>query len=80
LPTDLIRKVLADHAKLVVDVDQLTDTTDLYSVGLTSHSSVSVLIGLETELDLEFPDNLLRKSTFTSISTIRDAIAEVRTG
>lgn len=78
LSIDTIREVLSQHANLAVDVRKVTDDTDLYSVGLTSHASVNVLLGLEDALDVEFPDSLLQKSTFHSINSIRDAIAEIR--
>jgi len=45
---------------------------------MTSHSSVNVMLALEDELDLEFPERLLRKPTFASISSIRVAVDEVR--
>lgn len=73
-----IRKVLAEHAKLGVDVSRLNDDEDLYRSGMTSHASVSVMLALEEEFDVEFPESMLRKSTFESISSIRAALMQVR--
>ena len=75
--TDTIRQVLADHARLGVDAASLSDTDDLYGAGMTSHASVTVMLACEDEWDVEFPQHLLKKSTFSSIAQIRDALAEM---
>lgn len=71
---DSIRKVLADYAKLPVDATSIDADADLYTLGLTSHASVNVMLGLEDAFDVEFPDALLRKDTFQSIAAIREAL------
>lgn len=71
---ETIRKVLADHAKLAVDVATIDRNADLYALGLTSHASVNVMLGLEDAFDIEFPDALLRKDTFQSIADIAEAL------
>jgi acyl carrier protein len=73
--TDEIRKVLVEHGRLPIDVSALCDDDDLYAMGLTSHASVNVMLGLEDAFELEFPDQLLRRSTFASITAIRNALA-----
>jgi acyl carrier protein len=77
---DTIRKVLADHGRLAVDAAGLDRDADLYEAGLTSHASVNIMLALEDAFDLEFPDRLLKKSTFASISAIADAIGELTDG
>jgi acyl carrier protein len=71
---DRIRGVLREHGKLPVDISSLSDEDDLYNAGMTSHASVNVMLALEDAFDVEFPDNLLRKSTFASVSAIREAL------
>ena len=73
-----IRDVLAAHARLAVDPAQLDDNADLYAFGLESHSAVSVMLALEEKLDFEFPDDRLRRATFSSIASLSRAIAEIR--
>ncbi len=73
----LIRDVLREHAKISVDIAALGRDDDLYELGLTSHASVNVMLALEDAFDIEFPDRLLRKSTFESIVAIRDALSEL---
>lgn len=74
---DRIRDVLDQHGRLGVDVGKLDDRADLYEAGLTSHASVNVMLGLEDAFDIEFPERLLRKSTFASVDSIRSALVEL---
>ncbi|MFZ2058720.1 MAG: acyl carrier protein [Acidimicrobiales bacterium] len=75
--TEEIRRVLGEYARLVVDVADLSDDADLFRLGMTSHASVSVMLALEDAFGVEFPERMLRKSTFESISSIRQAITEL---
>jgi acyl carrier protein len=75
--TDEIRRVLGAHARLVVNVADLSDKDDLFRLGMTSHASVSVMLALEDTFGVEFPEHMLRRSTFESISSIESAIAEL---
>jgi acyl carrier protein len=75
---DEIRQVISEHGRLPVDVQTLSDDADLYEAGMTSHASVNVMLGLEDHFDLEFPDRMLKRSVFESISAIADALTELR--
>jgi len=75
--SDTIREVLDVHGKLTVSVWDLGDEDDLYDRGLTSHACVNVMLELEDSYDIEFPDRLLRKSTFQSVSGMRAALQEL---
>jgi acyl carrier protein len=72
-----IRSVIAHHARLSVDVAELADDADLYQAGMTSHASVNLMLALENEFDVEFPDRLLKRSVFESVSAIRAALDEL---
>ncbi len=74
---DAIRSVLAEHANLPVAMDSLADEDDLYQAGMTSHASVNVMLALEDEFEVEFPEAMLRKSTFESVAAIRSALGEL---
>ncbi len=71
---ETIREVLAAHGNLCVAI---TDDTDLYGAGLTSHASVNVMLGLENAFDVEFPDRMLRRSVFESLGAIQAALREL---
>jgi acyl carrier protein len=75
--TDKIRKILADHARLTKDAISLPETADLYQAGMTSHASVNVMLALEGEFDIEFPDAMLKRSSFESIASIRAVLEEL---
>lgn len=72
-----IKAVLTAYGRLPSSVDDLGGSDDLYRAGLTSHASVNVMLGLEDEFDVEFPDSMLRKSTFESIQSIESALREL---
>ncbi len=75
--TDKIRTILKEHGRLAGDVDKLADDSDLYQAGMTSHASVNVMLALEGEFDVEFPDHMLKRSVFESIAAMRAAIQEL---
>ena len=72
-----VRAVLAKQAKLNVEAFGLDPSADLYEAGMTSHASVNVMLALEGALGLEFPDELLKRSVFTSIRSISEALATI---
>ncbi len=74
---ETIREVLAEHGRLGVDVGSIDDNADLFEAGMTSHASVNVMLALEDAFDIEFPEEMLKKSTFESIAAIRAGLMEV---
>ena len=72
-----IRAVLAQHGRLAQDAATLADGADLYQAGLTSHASVNVMLGLESAFDVEFPDQMLTRSVFSSVAAIRGALTQL---
>jgi len=74
---ETIREVLALQGRLPVDISTVEVSADLYQAGLTSHASVNVMLALEDAFDIEFPDSMLRKSTFESIASIAEALTEL---
>ena len=72
-----IRAILRENAHLPVSVDTLSDEQNLYEAGMSSHATVNVMLALEDEFDVEFPARLLRRSVFSSIASIRNAISEL---
>jgi acyl carrier protein len=72
-----IRRIVVEFGRLAIAPEELTDQADLYAAGMTSHSGVNVLVALESELDLEFPDSMLKRGVFGSIASIREAIEKL---
>lgn len=76
--TTVIRDALEKFGRLNRPVAELAETDDLFIAGLTSHATVNVMLAIEDALDLEFPDELLTRSTFEFISSLADAVEKAR--
>ena len=72
-----IRAALADHGHLATPVEALSDDSDLYEAGLTSHASVNLMLAVEDAFDIEFPEELLQRRTFASIGALSDAVSSL---
>ena len=75
--TNSIRRILKEHARLSADPATLAADADLYQAGMTSHASVNVMLALEGEFDVEFPDHMLKRGVFESITAIGAAIEQL---
>ncbi len=74
---ETIRSVLAEHGRLAADASTIDENTDLFAAGMTSHASVNVMLALEDAFDIEFSEQMLKKSTFESIAAIRAGVTEM---
>lgn len=74
---ETIRTVLTDNGRLPVAVETIGVADDLYQVGMSSHASISVMLGLEDAFDVEFPDRMLTREVFASIASIKAAVGEL---
>jgi acyl carrier protein len=75
--TEDIRTILREHGRLAVDPAALTEESNLYEAGLTSHASVNLMLALEERFDIEFPERMLRRGAFASIAAIRAGLEEL---
>jgi len=76
--TDEIRSILAAHGRLSTDAGSLPVDADLYQAGMTSHASVNVMLAVEDAFDLEFPDAMLKRSSFESIAAIAGVVESLQ--
>ena len=74
---DRLRNIIKDHAGLNLPPERIEDSTDLYRAGMSSQSSVVLMIAVEGQFGLEFPDAMLSRDVFTNIETIASAIETV---
>jgi acyl carrier protein len=72
-----IRTILNGSVGLQCDFSTITDVDDLYDAGMTSHSTVTLMVALEEAFGVEFPDHLLCRSTFMSVDAIARALKEI---
>jgi acyl carrier protein len=75
--TQRIRDIVKEHGGLAIEVDTLGDDSDLFAAGMTSHASVNVMLALEGAFDVQFPDHMLRRAVFESVTAMRGAIEEL---
>jgi acyl carrier protein len=74
---DQLRHIVKDHAGLNLPLENIKDSTDLYRAGMSSQGSVVLMIALEGQFGIEFPDAMLSRDVFTNIDTIANAIGMV---
>jgi acyl carrier protein len=74
---DEVRRIVSAHGCLVVSAGLLSDDDDLFRAGMKSHANVNVMLALEETFGIEFPDDMLRRNTFKSLATIRDAVTKL---
>jgi acyl carrier protein len=77
VPSSAVREIVKEHGRLSVDVDTLGDADSLYEAGMTSHASVNVMLALEDAFDVEFPDEMLKRSVFESVASITEALSKL---
>ena len=72
-----IRDILAQNGRLAVPIETLNDNADLFAAGLESLAIVNVLMSLEEEFDIELPDDMLQRRSFSSIATIDSVVTRL---
>ena len=74
---DQIRQILTETGRLAVPVETLSDDADLFAAGLDSLAIVNVLMSIEESFDIELPDEMLSRRSFSSIATITRVVSEL---
>jgi acyl carrier protein len=76
---DRVRRLLHEQGTVFTNVDSLAPDADLYAAGLTSLSSVDLMLAIEQSFDFVFPDETLNRRTFASIESIAAAVERLTT-
>ncbi|MCA1399046.1 acyl carrier protein [Bradyrhizobium brasilense] len=74
---DRIRLLLQQQPMISLDFNTITDDTNLYDAGLTSFATVQVMLALEEEFNIEFPEAMLTRRTFSSLANVADAVSRL---
>ncbi len=72
-----VRALVVEHGRITASPEELGPESDLYAAGLTSLTTVHVMLALEDHFDVEFPDNLLSRQTFETLQSICEAVEEL---
>lgn len=75
-----IREALEKFGRLARPVPEIAEADDLFAAGFTSHATVNVMLAIEDALEVEFPDELLNRTTFASIAALAGAVEQSRGG
>jgi acyl carrier protein len=74
---EMIRRIIDAHGRLNVAARDLSLNSDLYEAGLTSFAAVQIMLALEDELDIEFPEHMLRRQSLSSINSILSCLRQL---
>jgi len=74
---DRIRSLLGQNPMIPLNFGALGDDANLYDAGLTSFASVQMMLALEEEFDIEFPEAMLTRRTFSSLANVADAVSQL---
>lgn len=74
---EIIRRLVDEQGRLPLRAEQFDDDADLYALGLTSFAAVQLMLALEESFDIEFPDRMLNRRSFSSISAIASCLREL---
>jgi acyl carrier protein len=73
-----LRRILDEVAHLDVSADQLGDADDLYAAGLSSLTTIQLMLAIEKKFNIEIPDRLLNRYLFQSIDSLAEAVAHLQ--
>lgn len=76
---DRIKNLVGGLGLLARPIDSLSASDDLFEAGLTSYGSVQLMLALEDEFDVEFPETMLTRKTFASFAAMAAAVSELLT-
>lgn len=77
---EVIRDILRQNEAMAAIVDTLGEDDDLFEKGLDSFGSVQLMLGLEERFEVEFPDTLLNRRSFSTLRIIRETVAKLSMG
>lgn len=72
-----IRSLLERLGEFSATPEALADDADLHAAGLSSYGTVELMVSIEEEFGVEFPDTLLTRATFGSIESVAAAVSSL---
>jgi acyl carrier protein len=73
---ETIRRAIDMKGNLRIPARDLPPRTDLYALGLTSLAAIEVMIEIEREFGIVFPDRMLVRTSVASIEKISSCVSE----
>jgi len=75
-----IRALLERLGEFPAGPEDLRDAADLQAAGPSSYGTVELMVAIEEEFGVEFPDALLTRATFGSIESVAAAVSSLVDG
>jgi len=73
-----IRRLIDENASLSTSAQDLALNSDLYQAGLTPFLAIRLMLALEREFDVEFPERMLNRQSMSSIAAVGDCVRELQ--
>ena len=70
-------RALLERLGEVSGAGALRDDADLHAAGLSSYGTVELMVAIEEEFGVEFPDKLLTRATFGSVEALAAAVSSL---
>jgi acyl carrier protein len=74
---DRVRTIVGSMNLVPVPIDSLSDDDNLFDAGMTSFGSVQLMLAIEEEFDIEFPNSLLTRKTFATLGGLISAVEQI---
>ena len=75
---ETIQRLLDENGNLSVPARHLAPDADLYRAGLTPLAAIQLMLALEKEFNVRFPEQMLNRHSTTSIKAICSCIGKLR--
>lgn len=72
-----IRNIVVESAQLPINAQQISDNMDLDDAGITSLGRMNVILALEDRLQINFPDDMMTRKNFSSITAMSKTVNSV---
>ena len=74
---DRVRTIVGSMNLLSVPLDGISDDDNLFDAGMTSFGSVQLMLAIEEEFNIEFPNSLLTRKTFATLDGLISAVEQL---
>lgn len=75
---ETVLRVIDEKANLLTPTRKLVVNSDLYGVGLTPFSAIQLMLALEKEFNVKFPEGMLNRRSLSSINAICSCIRQLQ--
>ncbi len=77
---DRLVGILREYLPRVGEGEDVEPSAKLADLGLDSMNAINLMLDIEGEFDVDFPDSLLTVEVFHSVATLEQAILQLMSG